>query len=459
MTSHLFDYAAKASQEYRTTLEERPVAPSEATLAALAVFDEAMPEKGEDALGTLEKLHTYGSPATVATTGGRFFGFVQGGSIPVSIASDWIASTWDQNAAVGVLSPISAKLEEVAGQWTLDLLGLPAEAGFGFVSGATMGGFSALAVARTHLYCKLGYDLRKKGLRGAPPLRIIASEETHPTNIKALTYLGVGEDEIIRAPCDKEGRIIPSALPQMDERTILIAQAGNINSGASDPFTEICEKAHAAGAWVHVDGAFGAWAAATRKRKEQVEGMGLADSWSVDFHKWLNVPYASAMYACKSKEAIAATFSKAAPYLVRGELRDPSNHTPELSRRGGAAVNAWVALRHLGREGVADMIDGCCDHAQSFADGLTKLGMTVLNDVCLNQVTAIYGDEENTKELVRRIQACGTTWLGPTFWQGRHALRISVSSWATTAEDAEKSLAAIAGCIEAMQADTLAKAG
>jgi glutamate/tyrosine decarboxylase-like PLP-dependent enzyme len=306
-----------------------------------------------------------------------------------------------------------------------------------------MGTFSAIAAARSALLKRAGYDVKRRGLRGAPRVRIVASAETHPTNLAALGYAGFGLDDVERCPVDDQGRIIPDALPPLDERTLVLVQAGNINSGACDPFAEICARARAAGAWVHVDGAFGLWARASRRLRPLVEGVELADSWSVDGHKWLNLPQDSAIYVCRDHEAVQDVFGVEATYLVRDGRRQPNHFTPELSRRA-RGVEFWAALKHLGRSGVEELVDRSCAHARRFAKGLAEAGYEVLNDVVLNQVAFACEDEARTRAALAYIQQSGVCWIGPTTWKGRFAMRISVSSWATTAEDVERSLAVMA---------------
>jgi glutamate/tyrosine decarboxylase-like PLP-dependent enzyme len=446
MTAGIFDYITSAAKDYMDTIASRHVAPTQEALDNLSVFDESTPQQATAPLDVLTMLETYGSPATMATTGPRFFGFVQGGALPVTIASNWLSTAWDQNAAPYILSPISAKLEEVAARWILDLIDLPRDAGVGFVTGASMGAFSAIAVARNKLLENAGYDVRKQGLYAVPPIRVVVSAEIHPMNLKALSYLGIGEDQLEYAPCDRQGRVIPDQLPEIDNLTIVLLQAGNINSGAFDPFGAISEIVHAHGGWVHIDGAFGAWARVSPTRRYLAEGMESANSWSFDCHKWLNVPYDSAVYICRDERYMRKVFGASASYLVESDRREPHHYTPELSRRA-RGVDVWAALKSLGREGVAQVVDRCCNHAATFARGLADMGFEVLNDVCLNQVVATYGDEAQTLEVMRRIQETGVLWLGPTHWQGRDALRVSVSSWVTSEDDVTMSLEAIRGCL------------
>lgn len=443
----LLTAANDASLRYLGALDARDIVPTEEAIAALSAFDEPLPEAGSSALDVLDHLDRVGSPATVATTGGRFFGFVVGGALPVTVAANWLATAWDQNAGTWVLSPVSAELEEVSAKWLLEILDLPRDAAVGFVTGSTMGSFSAIVAARSALYRRMGYDLKQRGLTGAPPLRIVASADIHPTNIATLGYAGFGIDQIERCPVDEQGRMIVEALPPLDERTIVIVQAGNINSGSFDPFAEICSRARAAGAWVHVDGAFGLWARASSATRAMTEGVDLADSWSVDGHKWLNLPQDSAIFACRDAEAVNDVFGVQATYLMRDAHRQPNCFTPELSRRA-RGVEFWAALKYLGRDGVQDIVDRSCRHAKRFAEGLSAVGYEVLNDVVLNQVVFACKDEAQTREALARIQGSTVCWLGPTHWRGRFAMRISVTSWATTDGDVERSLEAMSQALE-----------
>ena len=441
-TRALLDAAHRAALRYAEGLDARGVAPTPAALDALAGFHGPLPDGPADPLGVLDTLDRLGSPATMATTGGRFFGFVVGGALPVTVAAAWLAAAWDQNAGSYVLSPVAAELEEVAAGWILDLLDLPREATVGFVTGSTMGTFTAVAAARNALLRRAGYDVKRRGLAGAPPLRVVTSEECHPTNLATLGYAGIGLDQVERVPTDAHGRLDVDRLPALDDRTLVLLQAGNINSGASDPFGPVCERARAAGAWVHVDGAFGLWARASPRHAHLVAGVDQADSWSVDGHKWLNLPQDSAVYACRHAGAVTDVFGVSATYLVHSPRRQPNTLTPELSRRA-RGVEFWAALAHLGRSGVADVVERSCAHAQTFARGLAQGGYEVLNEVALNQVVFALPTEAATRAALERIQVGGVTWLGPTTWKGRYALRISVSSAATTADDVDRSLAAI----------------
>lgn len=438
--SDVFEAAYRASRDYQAGLNDRTVMPTDAAIKSLKSLHTAMPDAATDDVSIINELHAIGSPATVATTGGRFFGFVVGGALPVAVASNWLASTWDQNAGSWLLSPIAGELESVAGAWMLDLLGLPKEAVFGFVTGATMATFSSVAAARSSLLRRQGYNVKQKGLSGAPTLRVVMSEEIHPTNTTALGYAGIGLDQIATCSVDDQGRIIPDKMPALDANTLVMLQAGNINSGSFDDFTTVCVKAKAAGAWVHVDGAFGLWARASEKKSHLAAGIEMADSWSVDGHKWLNLPQDSAIYFCKDAEAVHDVFGVSATYLMQDANRQPNNFTPELSRRA-RGVEFWATLKSLGRQGVADIVDRSCHFATLFRSGLEQAGYKVLNDVVLNQVVFTAANETQTKAALKLIQASGRVWLGPTTWKGQYAMRISVSSAATTLADVEESLA------------------
>ncbi len=442
----VFETAYRHSRAYMRDIPERAVMPSEEALQKLPQLREPLPFEGEPAAQVIDRLHELGSPNTVASTGGRFFGFVVGGALPVAVAASWLASSWDQNAGTWVLSPIAGDLETVSGEWMLELFGLPRDAVFGFVTGATMATFSSIAAARSALLRRRGFDVKRSGLAGVPPIRLIMSEEIHPTNKAALGYAGFGTDQIEYVPVDDQGRMIPEKMPPLDDLSLVMLQSGNINSGASDDFQTICELAKEAGAWTHVDAAFGLWARVSEHKKHLVEGIELADSWSVDGHKWLNLPQDSAVYFCRDGEAIHDAFGVDATYLIRDGNRQGNNFTPELSRRA-RGVEFWAALKSLGRNGIANIVDETCRHARVFADGIAQSGLEVLNDVVLNQVVFRAGSAEQTKQVLERIQNSGVLWLGPTTWRGAYALRISVSSAATNDADVQRSLEAIRSAV------------
>jgi glutamate/tyrosine decarboxylase-like PLP-dependent enzyme len=434
MSELLADAAARAAR-YLAALDARSVRPTPEALAALAGFERGLPEYPTSAAAVLAELDDIGSPATMASAGGRFFGFVIGGALPVTVAANWLATAWDQNAG-------NAALEAVALRWMQDLFRLPAQGAGGFVTCATTANFSALAAARHVLLRRAGWDVEAQGLFGAPPLTVVVGEEVHASVQKALSLAGLGRERVQRVPVDGQGRMRLDAFPDVDERTIVCVQAGNVNTGASDPIAPICERARAQRAWVHVDGAFGLWAAAAPARAHLVQGLEQADSWATDAHKWLNVPYDSGLVFTRDADALRAAMSIGGAYLSQQDARVPYHYTPDFSRRA-RGVEVWAALRQLGRQGLADLIERTCGHAQRFAAGLERAGHRVLNEVVLNQVLVSFGSAERTRRVMARVQEEGTCWCGGTIWQGHTAMRISVSSWATTESDVERSLEAI----------------
>ena len=440
--SDLLDDAAKRASRYLESLDTRSVAPEKEAVAGLARFDQAFPEHASTAETVLAELDEIGSPATMASAGGRFFGFVIGGALPATVAANWLATTWDQNASLVVTSPTNAALENVSLRWVKDIFHLPEQSAGGFVTCATAANFSALAAARHALLARAGWEVEAHGLFGAPQLTVVVGEEVHASVQKALSLVGFGRDRVVRVPVDAQGRMRLDALPDVDERTIVCVQAGNVNSGAFDPIPEICERAHAHGAWVHVDGAFGMWAAAAPARAHLTRGVEDADSWATDAHKWLNVPYDSGLVFTRNADALRKAMSVGGAYLAQDEDRVPYQYTPDFSRRA-RGIEVWAALRQLGRLGLADLIERTCRYAGRFAEGLRAAGYRVLNDTVLNQVLVSFGSPERTREVIARVQGDGTCWCGGTVWQGHTAMRISVSSWATTEADVERSLAAI----------------
>ncbi len=440
--NNLLQSAAERSAHYLEQLDTRGVAPSPEAIAQLEHFDEPLPDQPTDPEAVLDMLDRFGSPATVATAGRRFYGFVIGGSLPATLAANWLAGAWDQNAGLFVASPVAATLEEIALRWLIDVLRLPRGTGAAFVTGTTMANMTALAAARHAVLRQASWDVEANGLFGAPPVTVVVGAEAHPTLFRALGLLGLGRQRVVTVPVDSRGRMRSDAFPALSGPTIVCIQAGNVNTGAFDPAKEIIAKAHAANAWVHVDGAFGLWAAAAPRRAHLVEGVAEADSWATDAHKWLNVPYDSGLAFVRDPENLRAAMALSAAYLPQGDRREPSQFTPELSRRA-RGIEIWAALRSLGRSGLADMIEGNCRHATRFAEGLRAAGYEILNEVILNQVLVAFGDADQTRRVIAGIQADGTSWAGETTWQGRVAMRISVSSWATTEEDVEKSLSAM----------------
>jgi glutamate/tyrosine decarboxylase-like PLP-dependent enzyme len=390
----------------------------------------------------LALLDDVGSAGTVASAGGRYFGFVVGGSLPAALAANWLAGAWDQNAALQVMSPVAAKLEEIVLGWMVDLLGLPSSSGMGFVTGTTMANFTALAAARTALLQGAGWNVEEDGLFSAPPIQVVVGDEVHVSLLKALSMLGLGRSRVIRVPVDAQGRMRPQALPALNDRTIVCVQAGNVNSGAFDPAGEICARAQEAGAWVHVDGAFGYWAAASPDYASLLAGAGAADSWAIDCHKWLNVPYDSAVAVVRVPDHLKTAMAMSAAYLTPGAGREPWHFAPEASRRA-RGVELWAAMRSLGRSGISELVERNCRQARMFAHRLREAGFAILNDVVLNQVLVSFGSDEHTRRVIVAVQDEGTCWCGGTQWHGQAAMRISVSSWVTTEEDVERSVAAM----------------
>lgn len=433
---------ADRATRYVTGIANRQVVPLPANVARLEALGGPLPQLPLDPSEVLALLDDIGSPATVATTGGRYFGFVIGGSLPAALAANWLAGAWDQNAAMQVMSPVAAKLEEIVLEWMVDLLGLPCGSGAGFVTGATMANFSALAAARTALLKHAGWDVEENGLFGAPPIHVVVGDEVHISVLKALSMLGLGRSRLTRVPADEQGRMRPDALPPLDDHTLVCVQAGNVNTGAFDPAGEICARAHGAGSWVHVDGAFGLWAAVSPRYAPLLAGAGAADSWAIDCHKWLNVPYDSGVAVVRTPEYLSTAMTLSAAYLTPGDGREPSHYAPESSRRA-RGVELWAAMRSLGRSGLQEMIERNCRQAKLFAERLRDARFAVLNDVVLNQVLVSFGSAEDTRRVITDVQNDGTCWCGGTQWQGHTAMRISVSSWATTDEDVERSVAAM----------------
>ncbi len=433
--------AAERAIEYRKAIAHRHVPPrSEALPDLMAHLGGALPEQPCDAREVLAALDRYGSPATVASTGGRYFGFVIGSSLPASVAASWLSTAWDQNTGLMVAAPATTLLEQIALDWILEILDLPRASGGAFVTGGQMANFTALAAARHAMFQNLGWDVESRGLFGAPEIPVLVGADAHNTIFKALALLGLGRDRVLRVPIDGEGRMRPDALPDIDGPVIVCMQQGNVNSGASDPASPIVEWARRRGGWVHVDGAFGLWARATPSRAHLCAGVELADSWATDAHKWLNVPYDCGIAIVRDQNALRGAMGTGAPYLQESPV--PMQYTPELSRRA-RGVEVWAALKTLGRSGVAELVERCCMHAQRFAESLSRAGHEVLNDVVLNQVLVSFGDDASTRAVIERVQSDGTCWCSGTEWRGRTAMRISVSSWSTSERDVDIGLSAI----------------
>ncbi|MBD2823962.1 pyridoxal-dependent decarboxylase [Xenorhabdus szentirmaii] len=438
--------ASEIAYDYVSNIRNQRVFPDANALSDLKHFDKPLPQHGNDSQQILKQLHTYGSPATVATTGGRYFGLVVGGSTPTSLGANIITSAWDQTALMESSSPVTHQLEKIAGRWVLELLKLPSDAFVGFVTGTTIAHVSALSAARNYLYQKQGYDIAEKGLHSAPELHVVLPEEAHITVLKALKLLGFGRSQFTFVPCDRQGRIIESAVPELSDNTILVLQAGNVNSGSSDNFSSLIPKAKKAGSWVHIDGAFGLWARASKEKSALVEGAEAADSWSVDAHKWLNTPYDCGMCIVRHPQSLREVMTTSAAYVETQDKWQAKDMLPEFSRRA-RAVEVWAAISELGVQGIEDLIERCCLYARMLAEGLESLGFNILNDVVLNQVVACLPDLDLQRAMLKAVQQSGECWFGQTTWQGQEAIRLSVSSWATTEADIQRSLLAIASAI------------
>ena len=442
-THQLLTDAATRAARYLDDIAQRPVRPDSAAVAALSALDGPLPAQGRSPTGVLARLDTLGSPATMGMAGPRFFGFVIGGAMPATLAANLLAGAWDQNAAYFSSSPGVAAFEAVALRWTLELLGLPAGSGGGFVTGATVANMTALAAARHAVLANVGWNVEAEGLIGAPPITVITGAEVHPSVTKSLGLIGLGRTRMHKVPVDDQGRMRVDLMPAITGPTIICAQVGNVNTGASDDVGAIVARVRGTGAWVHVDGAFGLWAAASPLLSHLVPGVADADSWATDFHKWLNVPYDSGIAIVRDPHALQAAMAITAEYLPQDRAqRNPADFTPELSRRA-RGVDVWAAMASLGRDGVVAMVERTCRHARRFAEGLRAAGHEVLNDVVLNQALVAFGDAARTERVIAALQAEGTCWAGITVWQGRTAMRISVSGWGTTAEDVEMSLEAM----------------
>jgi glutamate/tyrosine decarboxylase-like PLP-dependent enzyme len=441
----LLQDACRRALAYLAGLADRRVAPAGSSVAALGGLDFPLPGPGLDAGRVLAMLDELGSPATVASGGPRYFGFVTGGTLPAAQAAAWLTAAWDQNAALTVMSPAAARLNAVALRWVTELLGLPAGTAGGFVTGATMANTTCLAAARDAVLTRHGWDAAGQGLAGAPPVTVVVGAEVHTTVRKALGLVGLGRDRAVVLPADGQGRIEPRALPALAGPALVCLQAGNVNSGASDPFRQLIAWARDHGAWVHVDGAFGLWAAASPAAAGQVAGADGADSWATDAHKWLNTTYDCGIALVRDRAALRAAMEASASYLPGDADSEAMHLTPQSSQRARGA-EVWAALAALGRDGVAGLVDRTCALARRFADGMRAAGHDVLNDVVLNQVLVAFGDPEHTDAVIAAVQDEGTCWFGPTTWHGRRAMRASVSGWNTTPGDIDRSVAAVCAC-------------
>lgn len=448
----VFDRAHAHALRYVEEVFRRNVYPSAEALEKLAVFEEEMPAQPAAAEDVIELLHRHGSPATVAQIGGRYFGFVCGSAVPAGLAAKHLATYWDQNSGMYVLSPLAGTLERVVEGWLRSLLRLPETTVAGFVSGTSAANLCGLAAARYRLLQHLGWDVNRDGLFGAPRIRVVAGKQAHSTVMKAIALLGFGQGTVELVEVDHQGRIDPERLPQLDERTLLILQAGNVNSGSFDDFSRICARARQAGAWIHVDGAFGLWAAATRRFGHLTAGMEQAHSWAVDGHKTLNTPYDCGIILCADGEALASALHMTGSYIIRSDDRDGMVFTPEMSRRA-RIVELWATLKYLGASGVDELVTTLHERAVQFAAEVGALdGFAVLNEVVFNQVLVACASDETTDRVLERIQALRECWVGGSSWQGRRVIRVSVCSWATTAEDISRAVRSFAQALSMVRA-------
>jgi len=437
----IFEQVQTYALAYVDNVRERNVFPTDDAIADLGVFTELLPQETGDAAEILAFLNRYGSPATVAQTGGRYFGFVDGGVIPTSLAARLLSDVWDQNTALYDMSPLASKLEEICEMWLRDLLGLPEKVVAGFVTGSSLAIFCGLAAARYRIFHNNNWDINKKGFRGAPEVRIVAGRQAHGAVSKAVALLGFGLDSIEWVETDTEGRMVPSKIPELDEKTILILQAGNVCSGSFDPFDEICTKANKANAWIHIDGAFGLWVAASGKLKHLTKGIEKANSFSLDGHKTLNTPYDSGIVLCDDREALTQALHVSGSYITNSGNRDGMFYAPEMSRRA-RSIELWAALKYLGKEGVDELILGLHHRALQFGDALRAEGFQILNEVVFNQVVVACDTDELTSQTMKNVQQSGECWVGGAIWAGKTVIRVSVCSWVTTANDIERSVRA-----------------
>ena len=440
--SALFEKATTYGIAYLDNSLERNVFPTNKALDDMSIFDEDLSEDEGSAELILDMLHTFGSPATISQIGGRYFGFVCGGVVPAGLIAKNLATFWDQNSALNVLSPIASKLESVVQKWLIDLLGLPDKTVAGFVSGTSMANFCGLAAARYRVLQNQGWDIAEQGFYNAPPIRMITGKDAHSTILKAISLIGIGKSNIEWVDVDDQGRIIPELIPELDESSILVLQAGNVNSGAFDHFDKICKLAQSKGAWIHIDGAFGLWAAGTENLKHLTNGYEFANSWAVDGHKTLNTPYDSGIILCNDENALSSSLHMSGGYIIDSQERDGMYFTPEMSRRA-RVIELWATLKYLGKNGVDEMITGFHNRAIQFAEEIENIeGFIVLNEVVFNQVLVGCKSDQVTNSVIKRIQESGECWVGGSWWKGKKVIRVSICSWTTTSADITKSIVA-----------------
>ncbi len=445
----VFDKAQKYAMHYLEEVFDRNVSPTDEAIDNLTHFEGDLQTESSNGSDILDVLQKYGAPATTAQLGGRYFGFVNGSAVPIGLAAKNLATYWDQNPAMHVLSPIASTLESVVEKWLVELFSLPERTVAGFLSGTSTANFSALAAARYRILKRQGWDINEQGLYDAPKIRIVTGKQAHSTILKAISLLGFGKGNIEWVDVDDQGRIIPDAMPELDDKTIVILQAGNVNTGSFDAFDIICEKANKANAWVHIDGAFGLWAGAVASLKHQTKGMEKANSWAVDGHKTLNTPYDSGIVLCEDKEALVSALHMAGSYLVVAE-RDGMFYTPEMSRRA-RIIELWAVMKYLGKSGIDEMILGMHQRTLQFAEEFEANGFEVLNDVVFNQVMIRCKTDDLTVKTMQNVQESGECWAGGSVWDGRKVIRISVCSWATTSEDVTRSVTAFVTARDALK--------
>ena len=437
----IFEQARSYAFDYADQVHEMRVYPADESIHNLSALQERMPDDSCDAGEVLNLLQQYAAPATIAQTAGRYFGFVNGGVVPTAVAAKWMADVWDQCGGLYLTSPVNAVLESLCEQWLKELFGLPQETVAGFVTGTSMANLCALAAARYRLLKNVGWDVNAQGLNGAPEIKLIAHEHTHASIVKTLAMLGFGKDNIHWVASDDEGRIQVDAVPELDQLSVLILQAGNVNSGAFDPFPALCDRAQAAGAWVHVDGAFGLWAGACEKLKHLTDGMQNATSWAVDGHKTLNTPYDCGIVMCRDHEAMITALQAHGDYLIYSDKRDPLLYTPEMSKRA-RAIELWATMKFLGKRGIDEMVSGFHELSKYIAQQLKNAGFRILNDVVFNQVLVACDDAEQTQKTLHNIHQSGICWCGGSNWHGEPVIRVSICSWATTVDDIEQTVTA-----------------
>ena len=431
---NIFEQARRYAYQYIDGIHDMDVFPSEDSVALLSHFDEDLPSHTSSGEEVLDLLNKYGSLNTTAQNGPRYFGYVNGGAIPAAVAVKWLADVWDQNGGLYNASPINAKLEAVCESWLKELFHLPDTTVAGFVSGTSTANLCCLIAARYAILKKMGWDINEKGLNGAPQIRIIAHQQVHASIKQTLALIGFGRANVEWYDSDDQGRAVVDDLPDLDDSCILLLQAGNANTGAFDDFKSLCPIARAAGAWIHIDGAFGLWAGATRRLQHLTQGMELADSWAVDGHKTLNTPYDCGIALCKDPDAMITALLATGEYLIYSDKRDPLMYTQEMSKRA-RALELWATMKYLGRQGIEELVDGLHERSLQLATGLSDLGLTVINEVVFNQVLIHAESDNKTEQLLQRLQSSGKLWLGGSSWLGKKTIRNSICSWATTQED------------------------